>query len=72
MLIRCEAARSDEQRRTRYLEREYLTNFKHSRIVLLRPTMSFMLMQTPDPRTIKVRATRVPTQGPCAGAKPTP
>ncbi|KIW72633.1 hypothetical protein, variant 1 [Phialophora macrospora] len=36
-----------------YLEREYLTNYKHSHIVLLRPTMSFMLMQTPDPRTIK-------------------
>ncbi|KAI1614104.1 sentrin-specific cysteine protease [Exophiala viscosa] len=36
-----------------YLEHEYLTNFKHSRIILLRPTMSFMLMQTPDPRTIK-------------------
>lgn len=36
-----------------YLEREYLINFKHSHIVLLRPTMSFMLMQTPDPRTIK-------------------
>ncbi|KIW42430.1 hypothetical protein, variant 2 [Exophiala oligosperma] len=36
-----------------YLEREYLVNFKHSHIVLLRPTMSFMLMQTPDPRTIK-------------------
>jgi len=36
-----------------YLEREYLPNFKLSRIVLLRPTMSFMLMQTPDPRTIK-------------------
>jgi len=36
-----------------YLEREYLTNFKHSHIVLLRPTMSFMLMQTPDPRTIQ-------------------
>ncbi len=40
----------------RYLEREYLTNYRHSHIVLLRPTMSFMLMQTPDPRTIKVRA----------------
>lgn len=38
----------------RYLEREYLTNFKHSHIVLLRPAMAFMLMQTADPRTIKV------------------
>ena len=38
----------------RYLEREYLTNFKHSHIVLLRPAMAFMLMQTPDPRDIKV------------------
>ena len=37
----------------RYLEREYLTEYKSSNIVLLRPSMSFMLMQTPDPRTLK-------------------
>ena len=37
----------------RYLEREYLTEYKASNIVLLRPSMSFMLMQTPDPLTLK-------------------
>ncbi|KAL2392191.1 hypothetical protein ABEF92_001110 [Exophiala dermatitidis] len=36
-----------------YLEHEYLSKYKHSHIILLRPTMSFMLMQTPDPHTIK-------------------
>ena len=37
----------------RYLEREYLTEYKTANIVLLRPSMSFMLMQTPDPLTLK-------------------
>lgn len=37
----------------RYLEREYLTEYRNSNIVLLRPSMSFMLMQTPDPLTLK-------------------
>ena len=37
----------------RYIEREYLTKIKGARIVLLRPSMSFMLMQTPDPLTLK-------------------
>lgn len=37
----------------RYLEREYLSQYKHAHVVLLRPSMSFMLMQTPDPRTLK-------------------
>ena len=37
----------------RYLEREHLTQYKNSHIVLLRPSMSFMLMQTPDPLTLK-------------------
>jgi len=36
-----------------YLEHEYLSTYPHSRIVLLRPSMAFMLMQTPDPRTLK-------------------
>ncbi|KAL1981066.1 hypothetical protein VTN96DRAFT_3131 [Rasamsonia emersonii] len=36
-----------------YLEREFLSKFKHSNIVLLRPSMSFMLLQTPDPRTVR-------------------
>ncbi|RMZ90878.1 hypothetical protein DV736_g1892, partial [Chaetothyriales sp. CBS 134916] len=36
-----------------YLEREFLTAYKHSHIVLLRPTMSFMLLQSPDPSKIK-------------------
>ena len=37
----------------RYLEREYLADYRNSNIVLLRPSMSFMLMQTPDPLTLK-------------------
>ena len=37
----------------RYLEREYLSQHKNSHIVLLRPSMSFMLTQTPDPLTLK-------------------
>lgn len=37
----------------RYLEREFLSQYKSSHIVLLRPSMSFMLNQTPDPRTLK-------------------
>ncbi len=39
--------------RRRYLEREYLNQYKNANIVLLRPSMSFMLMQTPDPLTLK-------------------
>ncbi len=39
----------------RYLEREFLATYQNSRIVLLRPAMSFMLLQTPDPRVITVR-----------------
>ncbi|KAI9781583.1 MAG: hypothetical protein M1835_004274 [Candelina submexicana] len=38
---------------SRYLEREQLDQFPNSHIVLLRPSMSFMLMQTKDPMTIK-------------------
>ena len=37
----------------RYLEREYLKQYKNANIVLLRPSMSFMLMQTRDPLTLK-------------------
>jgi len=36
-----------------YLEREFLSNYKNSNIVLLRPSMAFMLWQTPDPRTVR-------------------
>lgn len=36
-----------------YLEREVLVNYKSSNIVLLRPSMSFMILQTPDPRTLR-------------------
>lgn len=36
-----------------FLEREYLKQYKNANIVLLRPSMSFMLMQTPDPLTLK-------------------
>ena len=38
---------------SRYLEREFLTQHRSAHIVLLRPSMSFMLMQTPDPLTLK-------------------
>ena len=37
----------------RFLEREYLKQYKNANIVLLRPSMSFMLMQTRDPLTLK-------------------
>lgn len=36
-----------------YLEREELRKYPSSNIVLLRPSMAFMLMQTPDPLTLK-------------------
>ncbi|EME39644.1 hypothetical protein DOTSEDRAFT_180298 [Dothistroma septosporum NZE10] len=36
-----------------YLEREKLTQYPQAHIVLLRPSMSFMLQQTRDPLTIK-------------------
>ncbi|KAH7364117.1 hypothetical protein BKA65DRAFT_490453 [Rhexocercosporidium sp. MPI-PUGE-AT-0058] len=36
-----------------YLEREELRKYPSSHIVLLRPSMAFMLMQTPDPLTLK-------------------
>ncbi|EPQ64552.1 Bgt-2796 [Blumeria graminis f. sp. tritici] len=36
-----------------YLEREELCKHPSSHIVLLRPSMAFMLMQTPDPLTLK-------------------
>ncbi|QKX54489.1 uncharacterized protein TRUGW13939_01576 [Talaromyces rugulosus] len=36
-----------------YLEREFLSKYEQSNIVLLRPSMSFMLLQTPDPRTLR-------------------
>lgn len=36
-----------------YLERESLAQYPSSNIVLLRPSMAFMLMQTPDPVTIR-------------------
>lgn len=37
----------------RYLERDKLTLYPNSHIVLLRPSMCFMLRQTPDPLTLK-------------------
>lgn len=37
----------------RYLEREELTAFPKASIVLLRPSMAFMLMTTPDPLSLK-------------------
>lgn len=36
-----------------YLEHEHLAHFRGARIVLLRPSMSFMLIQTPDPLTLR-------------------
>jgi len=36
-----------------YLERERLVHFPRANIVLLRPTMSLMVMHTPDPITLK-------------------
>ncbi|PYI20594.1 Ulp1 protease family protein [Aspergillus aculeatinus CBS 121060] len=36
-----------------YLEREFLSHSKSANIVLLRPSMSFMILQTPDPRTLR-------------------
>ncbi|KAI9850379.1 MAG: hypothetical protein M1838_005769 [Thelocarpon superellum] len=36
-----------------YLEREVLSQYPNSNIVLLRPSMSFLLMQTPNPLTLK-------------------
>ncbi|KAL2050329.1 hypothetical protein ABVK25_009437 [Lepraria finkii] len=36
-----------------YLEREYLNQYRNANIILLRPSMSFMLMQTPNPLTLK-------------------
>ncbi|KAL9610345.1 MAG: hypothetical protein Q9167_004943 [Letrouitia subvulpina] len=40
-------------RYTIWLEREYLTQYKNAHIVLLRPSMSFMLIQTGNPLTLK-------------------
>jgi sentrin-specific protease 8 len=37
----------------RYLEREQLSQYPTSHIILLRPSMAFMLMQTPNPLTLK-------------------
>lgn len=39
--------------REEYLERQFLSDFKSSNIVLLRPSMSFMILQTPDPRSLR-------------------
>ena len=39
--------------RPRYLEREELKRYPSSHIVLLRPSMAFMLMQTPNALTLK-------------------
>jgi sentrin-specific protease 8 len=37
----------------RYLEHEYLTAYKYSNIVLLRPSIAFLLMQTPDALSVR-------------------
>lgn len=39
--------------RRRYLEHEVLTSFPQAHINLIRPSMSFLLIQTPDPLTIR-------------------
>lgn len=38
----------------RYLEREYLKNYKATNIILLRPSVTFMLMRARDDSSIKV------------------
>jgi hypothetical protein len=47
----------DDEGRCRYLEHHFLATYLYSHIVLLRPSMVFLLMQTPDPTTIKVHPT---------------
>ena len=37
----------------RYLEWEFLIHYKASNIILLRPSMSFLLLQTPDPLSLR-------------------
>lgn len=37
----------------RYLEREFLVQYNTSNIVLLRPSMSFMILQTPNPLSLR-------------------
>ena len=44
--------RSKPNVKHRYLEREFLSRSPNARIVLLRPSMCFMLLQTPDPLTL--------------------
>lgn len=38
---------------SRYLEHEFLVQYKTSNIVLLRPSMSFMILQTPNPPSLR-------------------
>lgn len=49
----CFPVRTHSLTKDRYLEREELRKYPSSHIVLLRPSMAFMLMQTPDPLTLK-------------------
>lgn len=44
---------ADSAKPTRYLEREHLSRYPTSHIILLRPSMAFMLMKTPNPLTLK-------------------
>jgi sentrin-specific protease 8 len=39
--------------RRRYLEHEYLASYKFSNIILLRPSITYLLMQTPDATTVR-------------------
>lgn len=41
--------------RDRYLEHEFLTAYKNSKIVLLRPSMAHMLKQSSQLNVVKVR-----------------
>ncbi|KMU76669.1 Ulp1 protease family protein [Coccidioides immitis RMSCC 3703] len=36
-----------------YLEREVISHYQTTRIILLRPSMSYLLYQTPDPRSLR-------------------
>ena len=53
MHVMCSKKISAAHALPRYLEREHLNQYKNANIVLLRPSMSFMLKQTPDPLTLK-------------------
>lgn len=44
---------TDEEIGQRYLEHEHLSKYSQANIILLRPSMSFMLLQTSDPLSLR-------------------